>query len=246
MTWPCSRHHRPASPLLLALALGLGACGGGGDGALPSVSILQPSAAATHDTTAAEVRVGGGVTGAAFVHVINTTTGAQVEADVSYVSGQGSWFADVYGLIPGANRIVATADADGGGARTAVDVLTVNRPLQPASLILNGADALTASSHWVDASSFGASHRIELHADGTGQSTTGHVLSEPAGVPVIMSWAYDGAEAIVVIGCPACSFQRISRIAGSTAERAFRGQVATVGGAGETASHAFQLGTGTL
>lgn len=239
--------HRWLAPLIwLAVFLGLGSCGGGGGAALPSIAILNPTAAETYATTDTGVRVGGSISGAAFVHVLNTTTGVRVDGYVNYVDGQGTWFADVSGLVPGANVVVATADADGSGESTASDTLTVKRPLQPASLILNGADAATADTYWVDASSFSASHRIALYADGSGRSTTGNVLTDPAGAPVAMTWAYDGAEAIVVNGCPACSFQRISRIAGSTAEGLFLGQVETVGGAGETALHAFQLRTGRL
>lgn len=238
--------HRLLAPLLLlAVSLGLGSCGGGGD-ALPSIAIFNPTAADTYATTATGVRVGGSVSGAAFVHVVNTTTGARVEGYVNYLDGQGTWFADVYGLVPGANVVVATADADGSGAHTASDTLTVARPLQPASLILNGDVAATATGYWVDGSSFNTSHKIALYADGSGRSTTGNVLTDPAGEPVAMTWAYDGAEAIVINGCSACSFQRISRISGSTAEGVFLGQIETVGGAGETALHVFQLGTGSF
>ncbi|MCU0296621.1 MAG: hypothetical protein MUF33_14905 [Candidatus Nanopelagicales bacterium] len=246
MRWENPLHRLLASVLLLALVSVMGSCGGGGGGgdALPSIAILNPTAADTYATTATGVRLGGSISGASFVHVLNTTTGIEVEGYVNYFDGQGSWFADVYGLVPGDNFIVVTADADGSGARTASDTLTVSRPLQPASLILNGDDASSAIAYWVDANSF--SHQIALYADGSGRSTTGNVLTEPAGVAVNMTWSYDGAEAIVVNGCPDCSYQRIGRIQGSTAEGLFYGQIETVGGVGETALHVFQLSSGSF
>ncbi len=239
--------------LLLAVAAGLGlaACGGGGSALpAPAITIEVPTAAPSYATTSTSVRLGGSIAQASFVHVTNTTTGATVEGYVNYLDGVGSWFADVYGLLPGDNLIVATADADGTGTRTASDTLTVTRPLRPASLILNAADAASASNHWADTSSFGtqagSSHLIALYADGTGRATTGNVLTELPGPLADFSWAYDGPEAIVVSNCPSCSFQRISRISGSLGEGFFYGEVQTVGGAGETALHYFQLTVGKL
>jgi hypothetical protein len=247
MTNRHSLHWLLALLLALAVILGLTTCGGGGDeptGALPSIAIVNPTDADTYDTTRSGVIIGGTVSGASFVHVVNTTTGFRTEGYVNYFEGHGSWFADVPGLVPGANVIVATADADGSGTRTASDTLAVVRPLQPASLILNGADPASATSYWVDANSVGKSHQIALYADGSGRSTTGNVLTETAGPPVTMAWAYDGPEAIVVNGCPTCSYQRISRIAGSTAESLFYGTIETVGGATET--HGFNLMAGSF
>lgn len=231
----------------------LGGCGGGSDYfhwgvdvPPPTIDIQEPTLAIYYWTTASAVNVSGSVSGASFVHVVNTTTGSRIEAYVRYSSGHGSWFAAVTGLAPGANVIVATADADGSGARTANATLTITRPLQPASLILNGNGAATATSYWLDMLSFNASHRIALFADGTGRSTTGNLLTDQAGGPVTISWSYDGAEAILINGCPSCSFQRISRISGSTDEWRFWGQVETVGGGTDNATHAFQLNTGTF
>lgn len=232
---------------LVFVLFGLNACGGGGSGGVPSVSIDNP--AATY-TTSASVRLGGTIARASYVHVRNTATGITVDGYVNYLGGQGSWFADVTGLLPGDNPIVVTADADGTGARTATATITITRPLQPASLIINATDAASATNYWSDRSSYGTqagtSHLIALYADGTGRATTNSALTQPPGAVASFTWAYDGAEAIVISNCASCSFLRISRISGSLAEGAFYGQVETVGGAVETALHYFERTAGTL
>ena len=175
--------------LLLAPALGLAACDSARDltGDRPVITIINPTSAATYSTNLTGVRLGGTVANASFVHVANTTTGFGTEGFVNYVEGRGNWFADATGLAPGDNVIVATADADGRGSRTASDRIVVRRPLQPASLILNGADAASATSYWVDAQSYNTSHQIALYSDGTGRSTTGSALTQNAGPAV--TWA---------------------------------------------------------
>lgn len=111
--------------LALAMLLGLAGCGGGGaDGAL-SVSINNPTAAAGYTTASTSIRVSGTVARAAYVRVINNATGYRVDAVVSYSGSYGSWFADVYGLAPGDNLIVVTADVDGSGANTVSVGITV-------------------------------------------------------------------------------------------------------------------------
>ena len=111
--------------LALAMLFGLAGCGGGGtDGGL-SVGINDPTAAASYTTASTSIRVGGTVAGAAYVRVVNNATGYRTDAVVSYSAGYGSWFADVYGLAPGDNPIVVTADADGSGANTVSMGITV-------------------------------------------------------------------------------------------------------------------------
>lgn len=230
--------------VLLGLA-GLVACGGGGGSNLPRIAITNPTSEAIYATDDAEVIVGGTLARAGYVHVRNTTTGFTTEGYVNYNDGLGSWFADSIALVPGANEIVVTADGDGTGSRTATDRLTVNRPLQPASLIINGTTPSSTVTFWVDTSSVGG-HQWVLFGDGTGRSTTGSVLTDPPGPVAGFNWAYDGVDAIRITGCPTCSFQRVSRIAGSLTDGGFMGQVETVGGAGETAVHHFQRTSGIL
>lgn len=231
---------------ILALLAGLAACGGDTTSGPPRITITTPTSAASYATTSTSVRLGGSIAGAGFVRVHNSTTGSTTNGFVNYVGGVGSWFVDVPGLVPGGNVLVATADADGTGARTASATLTVNRPTQPASQVLNAANAAAAVNHWVDTHSFGGGHVLALYADGSGRASTGSALTQPAGAVAGFSWAYDGAEAIRISGCASCAYQRISRISGSTAEGGFYGQVETVGGATETALHFFQLTPGIL
>lgn len=234
--------------LVTVLIASLQACGGdGGDTAgprpVPSLSIVTPSAAGRHDTPWRDVRLGGAIEHAAFVHVVNTATGMRVDGFVNTTAGTGSWFADLSGLAPGDNRIVVTADADGTGAFTASVNITITRPSQPARLAIGG-DAGSAAAHWKDTHSFGGGHAIVLYADGTGRSTTGSALAQAAGPVTAFAWSYDGAEAIVVVGCAACSFQRIDRMAGGVNEGLLLGRIETVGGASDAATHAFQLTPG--
>lgn len=245
-----TRARRACVVLHGVLLASLSACGGKGDDAaesqrLPTLTIATPSADGTYATPWREVRLGGRIEHAAFVHAVNTATGARVQGFVNTVGGTGSWFADLPGLVPGDNRIVVTADADGSGASTARAGITVTRPRQPAALAVNG-DAGGASTYWTDTHSHGAGHAIVLYADGTGRATTGSVLAQAAGPVAAFAWSYDGAEAVVVRGCAACSFQRIDRIAGGLSEGLLLGGVETVGGASEAASHAFQLTPGGL
>lgn len=118
---------RFASGIAVAVLV-MASCGGGGDDdALPTIAILVPTASGSHATTDSALRVGGSISGAAFVHVVNQTTGARSEGYVNVVDDQGSWFADVYGLVPGVNVLVAVADEDGSGRRTADASLVVTR-----------------------------------------------------------------------------------------------------------------------
>ncbi len=241
---------RRAVPFGAVLALGalLGACGSGGsgEGGGPSIRIEAPSSAATYETTGADVRLGGTIAGAGFARVRNAATGLQSDAVVTYNDGLGTWFADVPGLVPGENPITATADAFGDGSRTAEARIAVIRPEQPLNLIFNGVDLGASATHWTDTNSIGESHRIALFEDGTGRATTGSVLAEAAGAVADFTWSRIGPDALRVEGCPACSFQGISRISGSWDEGISFGQVETVGGAGELAAHVFVLTSGTL
>ncbi|MBX9715924.1 MAG: hypothetical protein K2X42_04945 [Burkholderiaceae bacterium] len=226
--------------------LSLFACGGGGgDSNRPRITITAPTSDSSYATTSAGLIVGGTIADANYVHVRSTTTGSTAEGNVTYNAGLGSWFADGIALVPGANVIVVTADADGTGSRTASATITINRPLQPASLVLNGDTSSSTVTYWVDTSSVGG-HQLALFGDGTGRSTTGSVLTEAPGPATGIGWAYDGLEAIRITGCPTCSFQRISRISGSLASGGFYAEVETVAGARETALHFFQLTHGSL
>jgi hypothetical protein len=232
----------------VAFALGalLSACGAGGGGGAPAVSILVPTSDPSYSTNWSDVRLGGAISHASFVHVTNTATGTTTEGFVTYFQGQGTWFADIYGLGFGENPITVIADADGTGATTASAHITVIRPSQPADLIFNGPNQSLASTFWTDGSSFGGSHKIALFADGTGRSTTGSVISETAGAVTDFTWTKLGPDSIQISSCPTCSFQKISLISGSLNDAVFYGQIETVGGAGELASHAFLLTAGNL
>ena len=233
---------------MFVLAVLLTACGGssGGDDREPLISIEQPTSAASYATSGTAVRLGGRIARASFVHVHNTTTGFTTEGFVFYSEGQGTWFADVAGLVPGENRITVTADQDGRGENIRTRQITVVRPLQPVEPIFNGPDRVSATTYWVDAHSIDESHAIALFADGTGRSTTGSALTETAGAATDFTWTLIAPDAILIADCTACSFQTITRISGDIDEAMFFGQIETVGGLGETAIHAFVLTDGNL
>lgn len=246
-----SKAIRWGSILAVALFLGLllTACGGGGGGGgddSPSITIDVPTSAPTYATAWADVRLGGSISGASFVHVHNALTGSNTEGYVNYNQGLGSWFADISGLGFGDNPITVTADADGTGTNTADAYITIVRPLQPADLILNGTNQVSAVTYWTDGSSYHGSHKIALFADGTGRSTTGSTLTEDAGGVVDITWSKTSPDSIVITGCLTCSFQAISRISGSFADAAYYGQVVTTGGLGDVSLDAFILTDGTL
>ena len=235
--------------MLLVFSIIIVACGGSSDDLLPAttISIEVPTAEASYSTTASSVIIGGRISGASFVHVLNTTTGSSTEGYVNYISpGVGTWFADPLGLVPGSNLIMATADQYGDGSKTAVDSILISRPVLPYTVIINAANSASASNYWTDMHSFNASHSIAIFGDGTGTSTTGNVLSEDAGATVTFTWSTLGPDAIQINNCPTCSFQQITRISGSLAEEEFLGQVETVNGDGEVALHAFFLNPGVL
>lgn len=233
--------------LTAGLTIGLMACGGGGGGdAGPSISIKNPTSEPSYETSWTSLSIGGTISGASFVHVENTMTGFTTDGYVTYNQGDGSWFADIYGLAPGENLIIVTADSDGTGMSTAQDQIIVIRPLQPVSMIFNGKNNNEASSFWIDIHSIGESHKIAIFADGTGKSTTGSLLTENAGAVTDFTWNLLDPDAILVSNCATCSFQKISRIQGSFDDGSFMGQIETVGGEGELALHLFVLESGDL
>jgi hypothetical protein len=241
---------RTASGIILALlttAL-LAACHRDDNDSTPSptVTITHPTSGNRYETPWQDVRLGGTLSHASFVHALNTRTGYRTDGYVHYVDGYGSWFADIPGLQPGDNLIRITADADGTGSHTATTTITVARPAVPAAEIFNGSSAAVATTFWTDRSSFGESHRIALFADGTGRATTGNAYTEPAGAATSFTWVLLGVDAIQINNCPACSFQTISRISGATTEGLFLGETASTGSATDTSAHAFELSTGTL
>lgn len=236
---------------LAASLLGtLTGCGGGDSGSPadgPSISIDVPTSARSYETTSTDMRIGGAISNASFVHVRNSLTGFTTEGYVFYASpGQGTWFADVQGLGLGENPITATADSDGSGRETATAMIVLVRPLQPVNLIFNGPDQDSADSFWTDENSLGRSRQIALFGDGTGRSTTGSALSELAGATATFTWSMLSPDSIQILGCPTCSFQRISRISGSRSEEMFYGQIETTAGGGELALHVFTLSIGRL
>lgn len=173
------------------------ACGGGGsspDTLSPTIAITKPTSDSTFDTNSTDVRLGGSISRGSFVHVRITTTGFTTEGYVNYKDGFGSWFTDVPGLILDDNVIAVTADFDGTGTRIATDTITARRPLQPASLIVNGASLFSATSYWTNGTSFGNGRKLALFSDGTWRSTTGSVLNETAGSVVNMNWAFHGPD----------------------------------------------------
>ena len=113
---------------LIAVAAGtVPGCGGGGDSPPPpSIVIQNPTTAPTFSTAATAVRLGGTISGASYVHLRNERTAVVEEGFVNYFQGQGTWFCDI-GLAVGDNPLVATADFDGTGARTATASILVTR-----------------------------------------------------------------------------------------------------------------------
>lgn len=221
-------------------------CGGGGSVSPPSISIQVPTEASSYATTQSSIGLGGTISNASFVHVLNSSTGFTTEGYVNYNQSYGSWFADVYGLGFGDNLITVTADADGTGARAANASITIIRPLQPAALIINGPDQSSSTTFWNCASSFNSFHKIALFGDGTGRYTTGLTNSEIAGTVVDFNWSYFSPDSIIIANCSNCSFQKISRIQGSISERYFYGQIETVGEAGDPVLDYFSLIDGNL
>jgi hypothetical protein len=229
---------------LLVVALGLlfAALGCGYTPPGPAIDVTQPAA---RTTTSSSIRIGGTIANASFVHVYHQQTANSVEGYVFYLEGMGTWFADVYGLVPGANDLAVIADRDGNGTRVSRVEITILRPEIPALLMVNGPDRNTTDTYWTDAHSCGGAHALALYADGTGRATTGSTLAEPAGPVIDVTWTLAGPERIE-IATPGCSFAVILRITGSAAEGLAFGQVVTVGGAGVQAVDAFDLMAGTL
>jgi hypothetical protein len=233
----------------VALVLGtlLTACGGGGGSApAPSITIENPTSAARYETPWSDARLGGTISHASFVHALNERTGVRTEGYVNYLDGHGSWFVDVYGLQPGDNPITVTADGDGNGTRTAQARITLVRPQIPAEVVTNGLDQASTSTYWTVTSSFGGSHKIVFFADGSGRSTTGSAFSETAGPVLAFTWSRPDASSVVIAGCPTCSFQKISRIQGSTSAGYFYGEIETVGGVSQHVTDVFVLTAGSL
>lgn len=224
----------------------MAACvGGGGGKSKPSVTIEDPTATGSWHTTSSAVLLRGAISGAYYVHVRNTRTGSMAEGDLQWYKGNGTWLASVSGLAAGDNLIVVTADADMTGGPTATASITVTRPDQPATLLINGQTRATASTYWNTGSPW--NYAFALYADGTGRSTTGSKMKgEVAGPPVDITWTLSAPDAITILNCPTCSFQVITRISGSAAEATAYGQVITVGGDGYKALDYFALTSGTL
>lgn len=241
---------RSASGIILALLTCtlLAGCHGDDDDSTPSpiIAITQPTAGSRYETPWTDVRLGGTLSHASFVHALNTRTGDRTDGYVNYVDGYGSWFADIRGLQPGDNLIRVTADADGTGRHTTSTSITVARPAVPAAGIFNGSTAAGASTFWTDRSSFGESHRIALFADGTGRATTGDAYAETAGTATSFTWVLISVDAIQINDCLTCSFQTISRISGATTEGLFLGETASTGSTTDASAHAFELTNGTL
>lgn len=231
-----------APKFVLALSSLVAAPGCGHSIQAPAIAITHPVETAT---TSPGIRLGGTIARAAFVHVHHEQTDRTVEGYVFIRNGLGTWFADVYGLVPGANDLTATADADGNGVHIAQTSITIHRPEVPALLMVNGPDRLTTTTHWRDVNSFGGGHALALFADGTGRATTGSTETSPAGPAVDITWTLQAPDAIAV-ATPGCSFERILRISGSLAEGLAFGQVVTVGGTGVQALDPFELTPGAL
>lgn len=224
----------------LALTVFLSACGGGDDSDnSTTITILSPTSESTYFTVWPDVILGGSVSGTSFVKVTNETTGFTTDAFVNYYDGYGSWFAEIPGLVPGDNHIVASANGINA-------YITISRPERPYEYILNGADHNVTSTFWLDSHSFNQSHKITVYADGTGRSTTKSVLYEEASSVVDFNWTASSPDEITIINCSDCSFQKISRISGSIDEGIFFGEVETTGGDLEKALHAFILEAGNL
>lgn len=208
----------------------------------PEIAIINPVETAT---TSSGIRLGGTIARAAFVHVHHEQTDRTVEGYVFYRDGLGTWFVDVQGLVPGANDLTATADADGRGEHVARTGITIHRPEVPALLMVNGPDRLTTTTYWRDVSSIGGGHALALFADGTGRATTGSTETAPAGPVVDITWTLLAPDAIA-LEPPGCSFEQILRISGSLAEGLAFGQIVTVGGAGVSATNPLELMPGAL
>lgn len=233
----------------LTLCASLASCsGGGGMGDSdpgPTVSIQDPTSAATYSTVWTDLRLGGTVSGANFVHARNATTDLTIEGLVIYVEGDDIWYVDLPGLAPGDNPITVTASA-GGSSRTATARITVVRPSQPINLIFNGADQASATTYWTGMNSSHKSHKIALFQDGTGRSTTGAAHSENAGPVAGFTWSMLGPDSIQILNCATCSFQRLSRISGSLAVEQFYGQIDTIGELQYITIHVFAASSGVL
>ena len=113
---------RPMFGLALVLGTLLAACTGSFESAdpvqaVPSINIDVPTSAPTYSTNYYRVNLGGSISHASFVHVRNDFTGSTTEGYVNYSDGNGSWFAEVYGIGFGDNPLTVTADEDGHGIR---------------------------------------------------------------------------------------------------------------------------------
>lgn len=112
--------------LVVLVACATAGCGGGDDSPQPTIEIRVPTTAPTFTTTATAIRVGGDISRASFMRLHNELTGQTEQGFVVYNQGQGTWFCDI-GLAVGDNPLVATADADGTGARTTSTRILVTR-----------------------------------------------------------------------------------------------------------------------
>lgn len=112
--------------LVVLIACATAGCGGGDDSPQPTIEIRVPTTAPTFTTTATAIRVGGDISRASFMRLHNELTGQTEQGFVVYNQGQGTWFCDI-GLAVGDNPLVATADADGTGARTTSTRILVTR-----------------------------------------------------------------------------------------------------------------------
>jgi len=229
--------------ILPVLFVGLSACGGGDD-VWPTLEITMPTPDGTYSTVWVDLRVGGTVTGSSSVSVKNTLTDITTGANVNPSSG--TWVADIK-IEPGENLIiVTTAGGDKYSPKIAQKSLIVFRPSEPARSIINGVDAASTNTFWVDGNSFAATHMIALYEDGTAKVTTGNIHTEAAGPVVDTVWNLSGPDSIQIIGCPSCSYQSISRISGSLNEENFLGEPVTVGVNTPGVLHSFYLSVGKL
>ena len=94
-----------------------------------SIEIVNPSEAPEHETSEAQVIVGGTISGAAFATWEHAATGASGEAFVVYAApGAGSWMTNAVTLVEGVNRITVAARRYGiDDAVCARDTITVTR-----------------------------------------------------------------------------------------------------------------------
>lgn len=231
--------------ITLVFVVALSGCGDGGSDSseVPSISIQNPTTAASYRTVWASVRIGGTISNASSfgpVHASNALTGFTTTGFVSPHQGRVNWWVDV-GVGFGDNPITVTFD-------TANAYITLIRPLQPLDEIFNGPNQFSANTHWTDEHSFNEAHKIALFEDGTGRSTTGSALSENAGGVSDFTWTMLDPNSVQITNCPTCSFQLITGVSGSITVDSFLSQIETVGGVKETnsASHAFTLTAGNL